>query len=667
MVDKLNRRDFLRLSALTAAGVAVAACAKTAAPTEQPTEQPTTAPGTTPTQQEQNTATPVPEAGPSTKQAPSVIDQVAAGTLPALEERLPVEPDIVPVIEQVGTYGGDMTLGTLGVADGAIFSRYTEYENLARWNVEWTDVIPNIATGWEVQDEGKTFVFSLRKGMKWFDGTPLTADDYLFWYEVQSNTDLYPTFSSTWSTSGGPVVVTKEDDYTVKWTFADPYGLFLQRLATPSGSGMVQPKHFRQQFFPAYADAADLEAKAKAAGVTYWYEAWGDWTNPRLNPQEPEAWAWQYTSKLGDGPQFICVRNPYYFRTDPEGNQLPYLDRQLYQVAGDTEAIVMMAVAGEISYQGRHIATLQNKPLFLDNAESADIRLIDSVGSGMNDMMIGINLNSKDPVLAELFQNKDFRIALSHAINRQEIIDIVGLGIGTPWQGAPLAESPLYNETLASQYTEFDPDTANSMLDEILPDKDGEGMRLRPDGQPLGIVAEVTAGQQNRIDSMELIKGYWADVGIRITVKTEDRSLFYERKDAWEHDLAVWGGDGGMDVVLEPRWYFPYSTESLYATGWATWYTSGGAQGVEPPEAAKQQMELYDELKGTVGTEAQNELMTEILNMAVEQFWVMGTFLGGPGYEVCKNTFRNVPNPNLGSWLYPNPGPQNPAQYYWEE
>jgi peptide/nickel transport system substrate-binding protein len=166
---------------------------------------------------------------------------------------------------------------------------------------------------------------------------------------------------------------------------------------------------------------------------------------------------------------------------------------------------------------------------------------------------------------------------------------------------------------------------------------------------------------------MELIKGYWADVGIRITVKTEDRSLFYERKDAWEHDLAVWGGDGGMDVVLEPRWYFPYSTESLYATGWATWYTSGGAQGVEPPEAAKQQMELYDELKGTVGTEAQNELMTEILNMAVEQFWVMGTFLGGPGYEVCKNTFRNVPNPNLGSWLYPNPGPQNPAQYYWEE
>jgi len=663
MVEKLNRRDFLRLSALAAAGITVAACAKTAEP---PTQQvvPTATQATT--TQKEATATPVPEAGPSTQQAPAVMDQVAAGTLPPLEERLTAEPDIVPVIEQVGTYGGDMTLGTLGVADGAIFSRYTEYENLARWNVEWTDVIPNIAKSWEVQDEGKTFVFSLRKGMKWGDGTPLTADDYLFWYEVSSNTDLNPTFSSTWSTAGGPVVVTKEDDYTVTWTFPDPYGLFLQRLATPSGSGMVQPKHWRQQFFPAYADAADLEAKTKAAGVTYWYEAWGDWTNPRLNPDEPEIWAWQYTSKLGDSPQFIGERNPYYFRTDPEGNQLPYLDRQLYQVQGDTEAIVMMAVAGEISYQGRHIASLQNKPLFLDNMESADIHFVDNIGSGMNDMMIGINLTHKDEVLRDLFQQKDFRIALSHAINRQEIIDVVGLGIGSPWQGAPLPESPLYNETLATQYTEFDPDTANAMLDEILPDKDGDGMRLRPDGQPLGIVAEVTAGQQNRIDSMELIKGYWANVGIRITVKTEDRSLFYERKDANEHDLSVWGGDGGMDVVLEPRWYFPYSGESLYGEGWQQWYNSVGAQGMEPPEAAKQQMELYDQLKVTVGTEAQNELMKEILNIAQEQFWVMGTFRGGPGYEVCKNKFRNVPNPNLGSWLYPNPGPQNPAQYYWE-
>jgi ABC-type transport system substrate-binding protein len=158
MVEKLNRRDFLRLSALAAAGVTVAACAKTAEPTQE--VAPTATQATT-TEKEAATATPMPEAGPSAQQAPPVMDQVAAGALPPLEERLPTEPFVVEPIEQVGRYGGDQTMGTLGVADGAIFTRFTKYENLARWNVEWTDVVPDIATGWEVQDEGATFIFSL--------------------------------------------------------------------------------------------------------------------------------------------------------------------------------------------------------------------------------------------------------------------------------------------------------------------------------------------------------------------------------------------------------------------------------------------------------------------------------------------------------------------------
>jgi peptide/nickel transport system substrate-binding protein len=664
MVEKLNRREFLRLSALTAAGVAFAACAQ--APTEAPPqEEPTTAPEQP--KQEAATATPVPEAGPSDKQAPALIEAVAAGGIPPLDERITQEPLVVEPIEQVGQYGGDQTMGTLGVADGAIFSRFTKYFNLVRWNVDWTDVIPDIAKSFEVQDEGATFVFNLRKGMKWFDGEPYTADDILFWYEEASNTDLNPTFSSTWSTAGGPVVVTKEDDYTVKWAFPDPYGLFLQRQSTPSGSGLAwRAKHYLKQFFPAYADAAELDTLIKESGVTYWYEAYGDWTDEELNPDRPCNWAFQYTSVLGDSPQFTCTRNPYFWKTDPDGNQLPYCDRQVYTVAGDREAIVMMAVAGEISYQGRHIASLANKPLFMDNMESADIRFIDTVGSGMNALTLPLNLTHKDPGMREVFQMKDFRIALSHAINRQEIIDVVNLGQGEPWQCAPLPESPLYNETLATQYTEFDPDLANQMLDEILPEKDGEGMRLRPDGESLGIVAEVASNQQARIDALELIKNYWANVGVRMTIKAEDRSLLYERKDANDCDMAVWGGDGGMDVVLEPRWYFPYSHESNYAEAWVDWYNTVGQEGEEPPAAARQQMELYDKLKITVGTEAQNELMTEILNVAQEEFWVMGTYRTPPGYEVCKNKYRNVKQPNLGSWLYPNPGPQNPCQYYWE-
>jgi peptide/nickel transport system substrate-binding protein len=660
MVEKLNRRDFLRLSALTAAGVAVAACAKaTEAP---PVEAPTKAPEQP---KEEPTATPEP-AGPSTSQAPMLQEKVSSGDLPALEERLSQEPLVVEPIVQIGTYGGDGRQGTLGVADGAIYSRFIEYENFTRWNVEWTDIIPGVAKSWEVQDDGKTFVFSLRKGMKWSDGEPYTADDAMFWYEEQSDTDLHPTFSKRWSTKGNPVVMSKVDDYTVKMAFSDPYGLFLPLTCRP-GSSHYSPKHHREQFFPAYADKAELDAKIKEAGVTYWYEAYGDWTNARLNPEHPCIWSWHYTSVLGDSPQFICDRNPYYWKTDPEGSQLPYLDREVFTVQGDREAIVMMAVAGEISFQGRHIASLANKPLFMDNMEKGDYHFKDVTGSGMNAMMVPLNLAHKDEVLRELFQKKDFRIALSHAINRQEIIDVVNLGQGEPWQGAPLPESPNYNETLAKQYTEFDPDKANMMLDEILPDKDDEGFRLRPDGETLGIVAEVSSNQQSRIDSLELIKQYWADVGIRITIKTEDRSLFYERKAANEHDLAVWGGDGGMDNVIEPRWYFPYSHESIYGIPFADWYNSGGAEGMEPLPEMKKQMELYDQVLTTVGTDAQNAVMQELLKIAQENFWVMGTYRTPPGYSVCKNKFKNVPDQYWGSWLYPNPGPFNPCQFYWEE
>lgn len=663
MAEKLNRRDFLRFSALAAAGITVAACAKTAEPTP-PSEAGATA--TTKPAEEKPAATPVP-AGPSAKQAPMLQDKVAAGELPPLEERTSEDPMMVEPFENIGRHGGDMGLGTLGVADGAIFTRFSEYENLVRWDVPWTKVIPGVVNSWEIQDGGKSFVFPLRKGMKWSDGEPFTADDIMFWYEQASNTELNPVFSATWSVAGEPCVVTKTDDYTVRFSFVEPYGLFLRRLACPGGE-LFAPKHFRKQFFPAYADKAELEKKTKEAGVDSWYEGYGEWVNPRLNPEAPLVYAWVYTSVLGDSPMFICDRNAYYWKLDPEGNQLPYCDRQAFSVTGDTEAIVMMAVAGEISYQQRHIATPANKALFMENMEAADIRFVEASSPAAIGWVTSLNLCHKDPVVREIFQNKSFRIALSHAINREEMIDVVFLGQGIPWQPSPLPESVLYNEELSTQYLEYDPAKANELLDEILPDKDAEGYRLRPDGQVLTIAQEVCTQHTNWIDGLEMIKNYWADVGIKMAIKVEDRSLFYERKAANEHDAGNWGGNGGvMDVILGPRWYFPETNESIYAVPWAQWWQTGGKEGMEPIEPARKQQELYDTLLTTPDEEGQNEIMKQILQISQEQFWCIGLLRDMPGYAVCKNKFRNVPSPFWSSWLYPNPGPMNPCTFYWEE
>jgi peptide/nickel transport system substrate-binding protein len=290
----------------------------------------------------------------------------------------------------------------------------------------------------------------------------------------------------------------------------------------------------------------------------------------------------------------------------------------------------------------------------------------------MNSTIIALNLTHKDPVKREIFQNKDFRIALSHAINRQEIIDVVYVGQGEPYQLAPRPTSPFYNETLAKQYTEYDPDLANQMLDAIFPDKNAQGIRLGPDGNPIVFDVELDATQADRIDTLELVKGYWEAVGVQINVKAEDRSLMYTRKDGNEHDAVVWGGDGGLDVILEPRWYFPFSGESLYAEAWQSWFNNPTGEGAlaapeEPPAEVKQQMDLYNQIKATGDAAQQAELMNQILQIAQEQFYAIGISLPVPGYGIVKDTFHNVPSPHPGAWLYPNPGPANPQQFWIEQ
>ncbi|HYH13114.1 MAG TPA: ABC transporter substrate-binding protein, partial [Thermomicrobiales bacterium] len=218
------------------------------------------------------------------------------------------------------------------------------------------------------------------------------------------------------------------------------------------------------------------------------------------------------------------------------------------------------------------------------------------------------------------------------------------------------------------QYTEYDVALANEHLDRVLQDKDSDGMRLRPDGERLSILVEVPSGGASApIDTMNLVVTYWQAVGIDAQLEPEDRSIFDNRRNANQHDCVVWQGAGGLDVILNPPYYFPFSTRSDYAIPWALWYSqasSPDAEPEEPPEAARRQMELYDELNATSDTVEQEALMKEILTIAEEEFYCMGLVLPGPGYGIVKNTMHNVPATMPDAFLYPTPGPTNPEQYY---
>ncbi len=615
----------------------------------------------------------------SVHEAPQLAELVASGQLPPLEERLPASPKVVTPHEEIGQYGGSWRLGLRGGDDEALLYRTIGYEQMMRWNLAWTEIEPNIAERVEVNEDATEYIFGLREGMKWSDGEDFNADDIMFWYQyVIMDKDVTPAPPKFLSTEVEGEIQTavfeKIDDYTVKVTFASPNGLFLAQLAAPEGWQMgALPEHWMKQFHPEFNP--DVDKLVEEEGFADWIalfqdRAGGDarWqyaNRPTLNP-------WVIVTPYGSNSTLVAAeRNPYYWKVDTEGNQLPYIDRVVYEVGNDVDVLVLKALNGEVDNQGRHIATNENKAVFFDNQEAGNYRLVEQLPASSNFMVLNLNLLNKDPVKRELFQNKDFRIALSHAINRQEIIDLILVGEGTPHQPSPLPGTPFYNERLAKQYTEYDPDKANELLDQIgLTERDAEGFRLGPDGQPLIIIIEAITVNTSFIDTLELIKGYWEDVGINMEIKVEDRSIFYERHGANEHDGSVWGGEGGVgwDVYISPKNVLPmHNNGSRFALQWAYWFNNPNAENAEePPAEVKEQLALYAKVLSVASDAEREELMKQVLEIAADQFYLIGISTPTSGYRIVNNKMRNVPV-MVGSWTWPTPGPSNPEQYFYAE
>ncbi len=283
-------------------------------------------------------------------------------------------------------------------------------------------------------------------------------------------------------------------------------------------------------------------------------------------------------------------------------------------------------------------------------------------------MSIYPNVTHKDPAVRAVFANKDFRIALSHAINRQEIIDIVYLGQSEPWQFGPRPTHPWYHAKFARQYTECDPKKSNEMLDKLgYTRRDSQNFRLRPDGQKIFFAVDVIPTlYPDQVDALELCKRHWAAVGIDMKVNTIERALYYTRGDNNDHDFAVWQGPGGLEPLIDARDWVPIHPQgSRYAIPWAVWYASNGKEGAEPPKNHRRRTKLYDEARSTSDTKRQGELMKEILDLAADAFDAIGICLAPNLFGIANNRLRNVPAKMPGAWSWPNPGPSMPQQYFF--
>lgn len=606
-------------------------------------------------------------------EAPSLQQQVEAGELPELSERLPDDPLVVEPVNERGTYGGIWRTYAMGPDDNNAYNPIG-YEGLVRWIPEYTgatgtdEILPNLAE-FEANEDGTEYTFRLRPGIRWSDGEPFDADDIMFWYESVFSHETLTPGAPTWLSSGDErVVVEKVDEHTVTFTFSTPAAFFLHSMAE-LGQGveiMNYPAHYMSQFHPDHNE--DLDALVAESGQADWVALFEDRAQWRYNPDIPRLTPWVITTPGNSGTKAVATRNPYYWKVDPEGRQLPFLDEVHYSLVEDPEVALLRALNGEVDLEHRHIATGANYPVLAEGADAGDYWLMDYSYDSMNIALIQLNLTHPDPVKREIYNNKDFRIGLSHAIDRKEVIDLVYNGQGQPWQAGPLEDSAMYHEQLATQYLEYDVDLANQHLDEAgYTDRDADGTRLGPDGAPIVITLDARSGVFNWTDLAELLSDYWSAVGIDLQVNTASHELIIERRESNQHDAILESGLGGRAAVLVPRNYVPIESTAGFGVQWARWY-QGLPDGEAPPENVRPMFDLWDQVKTTFDGDEQEQLFTQLLDIAAEEFLQIGIATPAGEFAVVKNSMRNLPADGMPSGTpYPNPAPYNPEQFFKAE
>ncbi len=641
MRPRISRRSFLHLSALATAGGVLAACGPKApapapevAATDVPEEE---APATEAT-------APAPAEEPPTAsesgfgEAPMLAEKVAAGELPPVEDRLPLEPKLVnefPPSElelEIGQYGGEIRFGTTDpTLDAELFCACNEpLVNIS--GIIHQDVTPNVVKDFEVSDDQMQFTFYMREGLKWSDGEPVTTEDVRFCFEDVLMNQEYTSGLPAWlraanQPGGEPFAYEIIDDFTFRMSFAKPYGGFLAQLAVAGWRGyqeIIKPAHYLKQFHPKHADAAELEALVEQAGVDTWVQLFSmkDVTGvagiykteaigfPSLQP-------WLLAEESQDRKAFL--RNPYYFKVDAAGQQLPYIDRISSRIFSNPESFSLAQIAGEIDCSYR-FTSLTKMALYKENEEVGGFKAR-LVTDHTNGSLVHLNLTYDDPAWLQAVQDLRFRQALNMAIDREEIIDAIYLGYGALPTIVP---------------SEFDPDKANQLLDEIgLDQRDNEGYRLGFDGKTFEIPFEISNSDANFALIAELVVENWGRIGLKTSMKVIEANLWSQRNGANELQATVYFAPLAL-------WFQPNRGQDVSAPLWTLWWNTRGEEGEEPPEEFQAYLRAIGDRMTVPMEEAASVIEQERRNVH-DNIWFMPILENYKEAMITNARYGNVP------------------------
>lgn len=601
----------------------------------------------------------------------SLLEAVKAGKLPPVEKRLPATPLVAEFADgrSPGKHGGEARMLISGGRDVRLMTVYG-YARLVGYD-EKLQLRPDILLDVEVQDD-KVFTFKLRPGHRWSDGAPFTAEDFrYYWEDICGNKLLAP---------GGPprlFYVGDErakfevlDPTTVRFSWSQPNRTFLASLAGPADPFIYRPSHYLKKFHANYNDPKVLEEQAKASRQRSWAAMHNFVDNMYRfdNPDQPTLQPWINTTR-SPANRFLGDRNPYFHRVDSNGLQLPYLDR-FTMIQSATALIPAKVAAGETDLQPRYLS-FSNYTL-LKQAEKREpvSTYLWRPGLGAH-IALYPNLNVADPGWRALLRDVRFRRALSLATDREIVNQSLYFGLAEAGNNTVLQQSPLYKPEYRDAYAKFDPKRAAQLLDEMgLTKKNGEGIRLMPDGRPIEIIVETAGEDTEQTDVLQLIRDDWYRIGIKLFSKPSQRDILRNRIFSGQAVMVVWGGlENGIPTAdMSPSALAPMSQYGYQWPDWGQHYESRGKKGEAPtmPEV-KELLALVDAWEAASDKAERTRIWQRMLQIHAEQQYTIGIVRSVPVPIVVRRNMRNVPKEAIYNW---DPGAHlgthRPDLFYYE-
>lgn len=587
------------------------------------------------------------------REAPMLTERVAKGQLPPLNERLPRTMLIVDPVEgkTLGSYGGEMRSLAVRARDLRYLSA-NGYTRLVGYN-EKLELVPDLVEA--IETDGKSFTFTLREGHRWSNGEPFTTEDFRYWWEdVAKNKDLSPAGPpDTLIVDGQLPRVTFIDSRRVQFAWDKPNPRFLPALAAPRPLGIFAPSAYLKKYHAKYADRKELDALAQKAKLKSWATLHNRLDDPyeQGNRNMPVLGPWLNTTEQ-PANRFVFERNPYYHRVDWAGQQLPYVDRIVIDISA-AGLFAAKANAGDVDLLMRGIA-MADVPVLKQGEKDHGYKTLlwpDARGSAY---ALYPNLTTNDPEWRKLNRDVRFRRALSLGLDRRIINNALLFGLGIESNNTVMPESALYQDRFRYAWMRHDVDAANRLLDEIgLTERDALGFRKLPDGRTAEIIVEVDGESADIVDALQLVAELWTDIGIKLFVKPQDRTILRQRAYAGQTIMVASPGlDNAIPTAqMPPSELAPVRQDHYSWSKWGQYIETQGKAGEKPDlKQAQDLIALYQRWSQTADVEEQQQVWNDMLALNVDQQFTIGTVTGQLQPIVIARGLRNVPERAIFSW-----------------